>query len=60
MDALDELLHKFGTLTFESTAAAAAIDEKSESTTYESKQWMKQFKFEHILLPMHDAIFPKF
>lgn len=58
MDTLDELLHKFGGLT---TKVDDANDYKQTGDDkYESKSvWMKQYEFKDIIVPIHDAIFPK-
>eukprot|EP01084_Bolivina_argentea_P149706 261490_1 len=62
MDALDELLHKFGGLSVNDSESNDDKPTVTESTTekqnYESAPWMKQFTFIHILLPIHDAIYP--
>eukprot|EP01083_Nonionella_stella_P102389 291230_1 len=68
MDALDELLHQFGGLSVDNTndnneckvntEEVLTHETTSNKECYQSAPWMKQFKFKHILLPIHDAIFP--
>ena len=66
MDTLNELLVKFGGLkvsdnkTKQNDKDNDSKQASDHSGKYESAGWMKQYKFKDIIVPIHDAIFPKF